>query len=153
MMNGAVLLRRLDALQPGGESLRDILLPEALLPDTRRIPLHRHRPSFDVRQHDRRDRVVVRGESSFRDAVLREEHFLRVRNHETTSMRRGWRSLPWTVHSMKATRTTISGRTQWARTRGSPFACVNGNAGISIASSRRRSSISIFVSNPVPILP
>src|SRR4029453_18635873 len=39
---------------------------------------------------------------------------------------------------MKETWTTISGRTQWARRRGSPVAFVNGVFSISIASSRVR---------------
>ena len=43
-----------------------------------------------------------------------------------TPSSRGWRSLPCPVHSMKATWTTISGRTQCARRRGSPTALVNG---------------------------
>ena len=30
--------------------------------------------------------------------------------------------MPFTVHSMNATCTTISGRTQWTRSRGKPFA-------------------------------
>ena len=44
----------------------------------------------------------------------------------------------WPVHSMNPTWTTISGRTQCARRRGRPLALVNGDWGISIASSRRR---------------
>ena len=61
--------------------------------------------------------------------------------------------MPCTVHSMKATCTTISGRTQCARRRGSPTALVNGGVGISSASSRARRSSSSFVSKPVPTLP
>ncbi len=46
-----------------------------------------------------------------------------------TPSSRGCRSLPCTVHSMNATCTTISGRTQCARTRGRPTALVNGGFG------------------------
>ena len=49
--------------------------------------------------------------------------------------------------------TTISGRTQCARRRGSPLALVNGVFGISRASSRARRSSSSLVSKPVPIFP
>ena len=54
---------------------------------------------------------------------------------------------------MKATCTTISGRTQCARKRGNPVAFVNGVVGISRASSRARRSSSSVVSKPVPTLP
>ena len=51
---------------------------------------------------------------------------------------------------MKATSTTISGRTQCARRRGRPVARVNGECVSSIASRRRRKSSRSFVSKPVP---
>ncbi len=54
--------------------------------------------------------------------------------------KRECRSFPCAVHSMNATCTTMSGRTQWARKRGSPTARVKGGSGISSASSRARSS-------------
>ena len=54
---------------------------------------------------------------------------------------------------MKPTCTTISGRTQWARTLGSPEAFVNGDPGCSIASRRARRSSSSLVSKPVPSFP
>ena len=47
-------------------------------------------------------------------------------------MSRGWRSLPCGVHSMKDTCTTTSGRTQCARTRGTPVPFVNGGVGCSL---------------------
>src|SRR5438874_1714435 len=165
MVNDAVFLRHVDALEPVGEALRDALLPEAFLIDAGRIPLHRDRPPANVRQQHRRDRFVVRRELAFGDAVLGEQHFLGMRDHgasrttsraalsKRTPSSRGWRSLPCTVHSMKATCTTIAGCAQCARSRGSPFARVNGDFGISRRSSRARRSSRSFVSKPVPILP
>ena len=109
------------------------------------IALHRDRAAANVRQHDRRDRLVVRRELALGDPVVGEEHLLGMRDHGrslTTSRAalsvrtpssRGWRSLSCTVHSMKATCTTISGRTQCARRRGSPVALVNGGLSISSA--------------------
>ena len=52
VVDDAVFLRDLDALQPIRKTLRDVLLPEALLADARRIALHRHRPPAQVRQHE-----------------------------------------------------------------------------------------------------
>src|SRR3954470_965325 len=153
MMDRPVLLRHFHALQPGGKSLRDVLLPEAFLSDPGGIALHRDRPSADVRQHHRRDRLVIGREISFRDSIGGEQDLLRMVDHDTTSSSREWRSLSCTVHSMKATRTTISGRTQCARTRGSPLDLVNGACGVSSAFTRDRNSSSSLVSNPVPTLP
>ena len=62
IVHRAVLLRHLDALEPRGEALRHVLLDEALLADAGRKALHRDRPAADVRQHHRRDRLVVGGE-------------------------------------------------------------------------------------------
>ena len=45
------------------------------------ISLHRDGTAADVRQHDRRDRLVVRGELALGDAVVREQHLLGVRDH------------------------------------------------------------------------
>src|SRR5689334_10028564 len=165
MMNGAILFRHRDPLQPLRESFRHILLPEPLLADSGRVPLHRHRAIADVRQQHGRDGLVVGGDLAFGDPVVREQHFVRMGNHgasrttsrgflsKRTPSSRGCRSLPCTVHSMNATCTTMSGRTQCARSRGNPFAFVNGDFGISRRSSRARRSSSSFVSNPVPILP
>ena len=106
----------------------------------------------DVRQHERRDHFVVRRQLALGNSVVGKQNFFGMRDHHVSlttsrgdlSMRtpsnRGWRSLPCTVHSMKATCTTISGRTQCARRRGSPLPCVNGVFGISSVSSRARRS-------------
>src|SRR5262245_31760520 len=135
MVHGSVLLRHFDALQPGRKPLGDVLVHEALLPDTLRKALHRDRPSADVRQHARCNRLVIGSDLPFSNPIFREEHLLRVGNHHglysdaagdtgssfatsrgalsmRTPSKRGWRSLPWTVHSMNATCTTTSGRTQ-----------------------------------------
>src|SRR5919112_4899441 len=167
MMNGAVLLGHLDALQPLGKTLRHVLLEKPRLRDAGVIALHRDGTRPDVREHHGRDRLVVRREVALGDGRLRslwrEQYFvgmadlddrLRVaRAHVRTSSRREWRSLPCTGHSMNATCTTICGRTQWARTRGSPTDRVNGGFGISSASRRARKSTSSFVSKPVPTFP
>ena len=81
MAHRPALLGHLDALQPTRESLRDVLVHEARLADARREALHRDRTRADVRQHDRRDRLVVRRELALRDPVLREHHLLGMRDH------------------------------------------------------------------------
>src|SRR5262245_13047390 len=146
-MHDAVLLRYLDAPQPLGKSLRHVLLPEAFLPDARRISLHRHRSSAEVWEHDGSDRLVIGSQIALGELVVGEQHLLGMRDHVPSlttsrgdlSMRtpsnRGCRSLPCTVHSMKPTCTTSSGRTQCTRRRGNPFAFVKGDATTSIASS------------------
>jgi hypothetical protein len=58
---------------------RDVLLPESLLADAGRIPLHRDRPPGQVRQHDGGHRLVVGGQVALGDPVLREENLLGVR--------------------------------------------------------------------------
>ncbi|MNC88516.1 hypothetical protein D3C83_43340 [compost metagenome] len=82
MVHDAVLFRHLDPLQPLGKSLRHVLLPEPLLADSRRIPLHRHRPPAQVRQDRRRDRFVVGRQLALRDPVVRKEHFFGMGNDD-----------------------------------------------------------------------
>ena len=111
-MDDAVLLRHLDALEPVGKSLRDVLLPEALLADAGRVALHRDRAALDVRQDHRRHRFVVRRQVALRDPIVREQEFFGMRDHDSlttsraalskrTPIRRGCRSLLLPVHSMK----------------------------------------------------
>src|SRR4051812_37998055 len=163
-MDDAILLRYFDALQPRREPSRDVLLHNTLAADAGRVALHGDWSAADMRQHNRGDGLVVRSHFALRNAILREQYLLRVRDHGASlktsraalSMRtpsnRGCRSLPCTVHSMNATCTTISGRTQCARF-GRLVAFVNGGAGISRASSRSRRSSSSLVSKPVPTFP
>src|SRR5262245_2647528 len=164
MMDDPVFFWNLDSFEPVRKSFRDILLPEPFLANPRRVPLHRHRPPAQMRQHDGRDRLVVRSELALRDAVFGEEDLVWMRDHrdsrttsradlsKRTPSSRGWRSFPCTVHSMNPAWTTISGRTQWA-CRGRPLPFVNGGAWISSGSSRARNSSRSFVSKPVPIFP
>src|SRR5690242_11756974 len=120
MMYDAILLRDLHALEPRRESLHDVLLEKSLLADTAVKPLHGYRAPRDVWQHHGRDHLVILRQLALGDAVVGEEHLLRVRDHalspsRTTSrallsglrpMRRECRSLPCTVHSMNETCTT-----------------------------------------------
>src|SRR5262249_54199890 len=140
VMEPAVLLEHLYTREPLRKPLGDVLLHEALLVDARRITLHGHRPAAQMRQHHRGHVLVVVRELALGDAIGREQHLLRMRDHAlslvtsraTLSCRsptkRGCRSLPCCVHSMKATCTTSSGRTQWAPARGRPVALVNGGS-------------------------
>src|SRR5438874_826069 len=140
IVDDAVLVRHGNALEPLGRALPDVLLKEPLRADAAMKALHRHRSARQMWQHDRRDELVVRDDLALGDAVVRKHHLLRMRDHvgahdsgttslgalsDRTPSRREWRSFPCTVHSMNATSTTISGLTQCARTRGSPFAFVN----------------------------
>src|SRR5262249_36499172 len=159
----AAPLRDLDTLEPVGAALADILLPEALRADAARVALERDWTAPDVGQHRGSDRLVVRGQLALGDPVVGEEHLLRVRYHAfslTTSRAalstripssRGWRSFPCPVHSMNATCTTTSGRTQCAPVRGSPVPMVNGAFAVSRWSSRARSSRSPFRLKPAPV--
>ena len=184
MMDGAVLLRHLDALEPAGKPFDTSFWMNPFLPMPAGIPLHRDRTAADVRHHHRRHGLVVARQLALGDglaaAVAGNRTFsgcvimmrpsrcrprpLRLDSgvSRTTSRaalsgrspsRRGWRSLPCPVHSMNATWTTISGRTQCARSRGRPLARVNGVFGNLERVERARSSSSSLVSKPVPILP
>src|SRR5688500_13157119 len=155
-MDGAAVFRHLDAFEPLGKTFHHVFLKEARRTDAAVITFHRDRPSPQVRQHHGCDRLVIRREFAFRDLVAGKQDLFRVGDHFgycTTANKRGWRSLPCTVHSMKPTFTTSSGRTQCARTRGRPTAFVDGALPISSISNRARRSRSSWVSKPVPILP
>src|SRR5947207_2214002 len=168
MMDDAVLLRDRDALQPGRKSLRHVLLPEPLLADTRGVSLHRDGPPAQVRDDHRRHGFVIGCQIALGNPIIGKEHLLGMSDHGCslltsraslisfpgrTPSSRGCRSLPCAVHSMNPTCTTISGRTQWARSRGNPVAVVKGDFGSSIASRRLRRSSRSFVSKPVPSFP
>src|SRR5947207_6820179 len=77
MMHAPAFLRNLDALQPLREALRNVLLKEARLADAAVEALHRNRTTAEVRQHECRDRSVIRGELALGDSVVREEHLFR----------------------------------------------------------------------------
>src|SRR5688572_1060039 len=164
MIHRAALLRHRDAHQPVGKAFRDILLPKTLRPDAAGISLHRDRTGAHVREHHGRDRLVISGDLALGDAVVWKQHLFGVSDHvsrttsrgalsKQTPTRRGWRSLPCTVHSIKETCTTISGRTQCARSRGRPVAIVKGVLATSSASSRARRSSRSLLSKPVPTFP
>src|SRR5215471_703486 len=165
MMHRAALLRHCDAMQPFGETLRHVLLKESLLSDAALKALHRDGAAANVRQHYRRDHLVICRELALGDPVVQEQHLFGMRDQRasrTTSgadlslqrpRNRGCRSLPNFVHSMNPACTTIEGRTQCERRRGSPTALVNGDTGISRASRCARNSSSSLVSNPVPSFP
>src|SRR5439155_13884273 len=147
MMDDAGLLRHLDTLQPFWEATRDILLHEARSVDAGGIALHGDGAAADVGQHEGRDLLVVSGKLTLGDAVGWEKHLFRMGDQAVslttsradlsrrTPRKRGWRILPWPVHSMNATWTTTSGRTQCAL-RGRPSALVKGGEGISSLSRR-----------------
>ena len=52
--------------------------------DAGRVALHRDRTAADVRQHDRRDRLVVGGELALGDPVVGEQHLLGMRDHDVS---------------------------------------------------------------------
>src|SRR6266516_6434788 len=87
MIDGAVVLRNLHAFQPDRKPFRDVLLKEAGRADAAVITLHRHGPTADVRQHDRRNRFVVRHKFSLGDAVVGKENFLWMTDHSLTTSR------------------------------------------------------------------
>src|SRR4029453_3154850 len=99
-------------------------------------------------------RLVIGREVPLGDPLVWEHHLLwmsdywrsRVTSRALLSKRtprsRGWRSFSFPVHSINPPCTTISGRTQCARNRGSPTAFVNGGFGVLSWSSRDRRSSS-----------
>src|ERR1043166_10212798 len=101
MMDRAVLLRNFNALEPLRKTLRHVLLKETLLGNAAMVALHRDRPTTQVRQHHRRDHLVVRGELALRDPVSGKQDLFRMSDHETTASSRGRRRLPCEVHSIK----------------------------------------------------
>src|SRR5690349_7678442 len=102
-MDDAVFLGDLDALEPVRKTLRHVLLPKSLLPDTGRITFHRDRPAAQMRNHQRGHRFVICRYVALRDAILREEYFFGMGDHgcsrvtsrgflsKRTPMRRGCR--------------------------------------------------------------
>src|SRR5215213_1211486 len=115
--------------------LRALLLVEELALHAVRIALHRQRPPFEVRQQRRRDARVVVDDLALREAGLRIEDLVQVRELErpavdhhlerahtgrsrTTSVGRlssrrplyaGWRRMPSLVHSVNSTSATSFG--------------------------------------------
>src|SRR6476659_6097819 len=85
MIDCAFVLRNLDAFQPLGKTLRNVLLKEPGCAYAAVIALHRHRPTPDVRQHHRGNARVVRREFSLGDAVIGEKEFLWMTNHSFTT--------------------------------------------------------------------
>ena len=106
MMDDAVLLRHLDSLEPVGKSLRDVLLPEALLADAGRVALHRDRAARDVRQDHRRHRLVIRRQVTLRDPIIREQDFFRMGDHDSPERANASRRIP----SRRRARTCRSAR-------------------------------------------
>jgi hypothetical protein len=76
-----VALLNLDPLEPARKPLRHVLLDEALLLDAGGEPLHRDRTSPDVRDHERRHRLVVRAQLTLGDAGVGEEHLVGMGDH------------------------------------------------------------------------
>src|SRR5262245_38829061 len=143
MMNDTIFFFHLYSFQPFGKSFGNIFLDEPRFCDSVGKTLHRDRSSANVRQHDRSDPFIVSRELALGNSIIRKEDLLGVCDHvvslvisqATLSVRtpnnRGCRNLPCVVHSIKATCTTISGRTQCARLRCRPTALVNGVDGSS----------------------
>src|SRR5688572_2205346 len=165
VLDRAAFLGDLGDPQPVGCALGDGFLEESLFADAFVEAFHGHRATAQVWQHERGDHLVIRRHLSLGDAVVGKEHLLGMGDHDRshvtsrgfrslrTPNKREWRSLPWFVHSMKASVTTISGLTQCWRSRGKPVATVNGVFGCSAASNFARRSRSSAWSKPVPTLP
>src|SRR4051812_21228303 len=84
MMYGAAFLWDFDPLQPLGKAFFHIFLEEAVSTDAAMVSLHRDGPPAYVRQHIRRNELVIRREFALGDPVLREHQLLRMRNHGTS---------------------------------------------------------------------
>src|SRR5204863_5792725 len=108
----AALLLHFDALQPLGETFRDIFLKKSLLSDSAMETFHGNGAPTNVGQHHGGNQLVVRGEFALGNAVVGEQNFVGMRDQRasrTTSRaalslrmprNRGCRSLPNFVHSM-----------------------------------------------------
>src|SRR5690606_22602754 len=88
MLHNAAFLRNGRALEPRG-TLLQVFLEETLFADPAVIPLHRDRASANVGKHSLRDGLVVLGELTLGDAVIRKQHLVRVGDvddaHETST--------------------------------------------------------------------
>ncbi len=82
MPDRPILLRDLDALEPLGKPLGDVFLEKSLRVDSGRVSFHGDGTAADVRQHHGGDRFVVRRELAFGDPIRREQHFLRMGDHD-----------------------------------------------------------------------
>src|ERR671923_283123 len=146
-----------DALDEVRDVVRRLLLLDLLALDPVREALHVHRPAAYVRQHRLGDALVVAGELGLGQAI-REERLVRVGDLDrdthrpgrssTTSRgslsrrrprKRGWRSLPSPVSSVKPIRATSSGRVQCTALRGNWSLAKGGSACSSGASRAPRS--------------
>src|ERR1700693_1071919 len=77
-----VFLRHLHPLHPVRCTLAEVLLDEPLRRDPSREALEREGPHADVWEHQRSDYRVVVSELTLRYPIVREEHFVRVRDIE-----------------------------------------------------------------------
>src|SRR5688572_4721169 len=84
IVDNPILLRDLDALEPLRESFRYILLNESLSCDAGGIAFHRDRAADDMRQHHRRDHLVIAGKFTFCDASVWKQDFVRMCDHHVS---------------------------------------------------------------------
>src|SRR5216683_6226779 len=92
-MDHTTLLWRLGPLEPLRETLGHVLLEEPAVSNARRIALHRDRTPAEIRHHNRRDRLVIPSQLTLGNARVREQHLLRMRNHNTAAILSHARSL------------------------------------------------------------
>src|SRR5829696_5528872 len=81
MMDRAAVLWHLDALEPLRKSFRYVFLKKARRDDATVITLHRNRSPAQVRQHQRRNHLVVRRQLALRDSLTRKQNLVRMRDH------------------------------------------------------------------------
>src|SRR4029453_11764576 len=81
MVHRAIFLGHFDTLQPRGKPFRNILVKETLLANARWVSFQGDRPLANVREHDRRDRFVIRRELALGDPIVWKQHLLGVRDH------------------------------------------------------------------------
>ena len=81
MMNRAAVLWHFDTHKPLRKPFRNVFLKEARRSNAAVITLHRDWTATQVRQHDRRDRFVVRGQLAFCDPIVRKQDLVRMSDH------------------------------------------------------------------------
>src|SRR5829696_7455043 len=81
MMDCASVLRNLNTLQPLRKSLRYIFLKETRRSDAAVKTFHRDWTAAQVRQHDGRNRFVVRHKLTFGDAIVGKQNLFRMSDH------------------------------------------------------------------------
>src|ERR1700752_412854 len=118
-MYGPTVFGHFDTFEPFRKSFDYILLKKSRFTNATMKSFHRDRTATNVLQHHRSDRFIIGCQITLIDSIGGKKNLLRVTDQgcsfttwrasvfELIPSKRGCRSFPLVVHSMKPTRTTI----------------------------------------------